>query len=218
VTPTNTPTNTPVATATPTATSLPGGTRIKDITFENGALIHATSGVDSTSGSVTLNSSTPLKGSYSANLANATSAYLQENFTAADDVYVSFVLRVNALPSSSARIAFLSNGGTTVGNIQLMPDGKLQLRNGSTALGTSAVALSVGTTYRVGIHQRRGTGGNAVLEAYLTSDGVAFGAPFATSSAGSWTTAADRLRFGATSGGALTATFDDIRIDTAALP
>jgi hypothetical protein len=80
------------------------------------------------------------------------------------------------------------------------------------------VALSVGATYRVGIHQRRGTGGNAVLEAYLASDGAAFGSPFATSSAGSWTTAADRLRFGATSGGALTATFDDIRIDTGALP
>jgi hypothetical protein len=219
-TPSATPTSTPGATATPTATALPGtgSTRIKDITFENGALIHATSGVDSTSGSVTLNSSTPLKGSYSANLTNATSAYLQENFTAADDVYVSFVLRVNALPSSSARIAFLSNDGTTIGNIQLMSDGKLQLRNGSTALGTSAVALSVGTTYRVGIHQRRGTGGNAVLEAYLASDGAAFGSPFATNSAGSWTTAADRLRFGATSGGALTATFDDIRIDTGALP
>ena len=99
-----------------------------------------------------------------------------------------------------------------------MSDGKLQLRNGSTTLGTSAVALSVGTTYRVGLHQRRGSGNNAILEAYLAVDGVAFGGPFASNAAGTWTTPADRLRFGATSGGALSATFDDIRIDTAALP
>ena len=65
------------------------------------------------------------QGGYSATLANVTSSYLQENFTAADDVYVSFVLRVNALPGSSARIAIFSNSGTTVGNIQLMPDSKL---------------------------------------------------------------------------------------------
>jgi hypothetical protein len=217
-TPSSTPTNTPAATATPTATPPSGGTRIKDITFESGALINATMGVDSTSGSVTLNSSTPLKGSYSASLTNASSSSLQENFTAADDVYVSFALRIDALPSTSARIAFLSNAGTTIGNIQLMPDGKLQLRNGSTTIGTSTAALSTGTTYRVAIHQKKGAGGNAVLEAYLANDGAAFGSPFAASAAGTWTTPADRLRFGATSGGALTVTFDDISIDTAALP
>jgi hypothetical protein len=215
---TSTPTNTPTATATSTVTPPAGSTRIKDITFEGGALIQATSGVDSTSGSVTLNSSTALKGSYSASVTNASSAYLQENFTAADDVYVSFALRVDALPSSSTRIVFFSNNGTTIGSIQLTADRKLQLRNGSTNIGALSAALSLGTTYRVGLHQRKGAGGNAVLEAYLTSDGAAFGAPFAATTAGDWITAADRLRFGSTSGGALSATFDDIKIDTAALP
>jgi hypothetical protein len=225
---TNTPTRTPNATATPTATSaapatptatsVAGGTRLKDITFENGALVHATSGVDSTSGSVALETSAPLKGSYSTTLVNVTSAYLQDGFTAADDVYVSFALRVNALPTSSARIILLSNNGTSVGNIQLMPDGKLQLRNGSTTIGTTIGALNLGTIYRVGIHQRNGSGSNAVLEAYLANDGTSFGAPFATNASGTWTTPADRVRFGATAGGALSATFDDIKIDTAALP
>jgi hypothetical protein len=227
-TPTSTPANTPTptstanpaatATSTPTNTPLPGGARIKDITFENGALVHAITGVDSTSGSVTLESATPLKGSYSATLANATSSYLQENFAAANDVYVSFVLRVHALPGSSARIAMFSNGGTTVGNLQLMSDGKLQLRDNTSTIGISAVALIPGATYRIGIHQKKGGGGDAVLEAYLANDGAAFGAPFATTAVGTWTTAADRLRFGATAGAALAATFDDIKIDTAALP
>jgi hypothetical protein len=223
-TPTNTPTPTgtpdPAATPTntPTATPLSGGTRIKDITFENGALVHATTGADRTSGSVTLESTAPIKGSYSATIANATSTYLEESFTAADDLYISFVVRVNARPSASVRIVQLTNAGTTVGSIQLRSDGKLQLRNGSTLIGTSALALTVGTTYRIGIHQKKGNGGNAVLEAYLANDGAAFGAPFAASAVGTWTTAADRLRFGTTTSAALAATFDDIRVDRAALP
>jgi hypothetical protein len=218
--PAATPTNTPTAapTNTPTATALPGGTRIKDITFENAALVQATSGADSSSGSVTLETTTPLKSSYSATFATVTSAYLQENFTAADDMYVSFVLRVNALPGAAARIAMFSNSGTTVGNLQLMPDGRLQLRDNTSTIGISTIALTPGVIYHVGIHQKKGIAGNAVLEAYLANDGAAFGGPFAATTSGAWITATDRLRFGATAAGALNATFDDIKIDTGALP
>jgi hypothetical protein len=46
---------------------------------------------------------------------------------------------------------------------------------------------------------------------------AAFGAPFAASQTQAFTLAADRLRFGATTG-ALNAVFDDITLDAAPLP
>jgi PKD repeat protein len=195
-----------------------GSPLIKAITFESGSLINAVNGVDSTSGSVSLLSGgQQLKGLYSTRIPAATSSYLQQSFSAADDVYVSFSIRVNSLPSSAVRIALLSNAGTTVGNIQLMADGRLQLRNASTMIGAYSGPVSVNTIYRIGLHQKKGAGGDAVLEAYLTTDGSAFGSPFAATRTGAWTTPADRLRFGSTAGGALDALFDDIKLDKAAL-
>ncbi len=194
-----------------------GGTRIKDITFEDGSLTHPTSGADTVTGGVTLNSTTPLKGAYSASLPNVSSAYLTENFTGVDEVYVSFYLKVNALPSSDARIAFFSNQGTTVGVILLRTTGALRLRNGSTTIGSDSAALTVGTLYRVGLRQKKGTGSNAILEAYLATGEAAFGSAFASTTSGTWTTQADRLRFGATTG-TLDGVFDNLRLDSGSMP
>src|SRR4051794_38427798 len=92
--PTATPTTTPTSTATATPTSTPSsGTRIKDSTFEGSSLTDATTGVDSTSGTVTLETSTPLKGMYSATIPNNASGYLDENVSATNDLYVSLYLR-----------------------------------------------------------------------------------------------------------------------------
>jgi hypothetical protein len=115
-------------------------------------------------------------------------------------------------------VFFLSNGGTTVGNLLVTTTGRLRLRNGSTTVGADSAALTVGTTYRVGVHQRRGSGANAVLEAFLVPDGTAFGAPFASSSTGSWTTAADRLRLGATNSTAVDLIVDDVFIGNGSMP
>jgi unsaturated chondroitin disaccharide hydrolase len=198
------------------AASPPGGTRIKAITFEDGSLTHPTSGVDSINGGVVLISAGALKGIYSAQILN-TSAYLQETFADADEIFVSIYLRLDALPSADSRIVLLSNGGTTVGNLLLRPDGTLLLRNASTAIGSPFTALRTGTLYRIGLHQKRGSGGNAVLEAYVAIGDAAFGGPFASSQTQTFTSAADRLRLGATTG-ALNAVFDDITLDAAPLP
>jgi hypothetical protein len=194
----------------------PGGTRIKTITFEDGSLTHPTSGVDSINGTVKLLSIDALKGIYSAQIAN-TSAYLQETFADVDDISVSFYLRLDALPSADTRIVLLSNDGTTVGNLLLRRDGTLLLRTASTAIGSPSAALRAGTLYRLGLHQKRGSGSNAVLEAYMAIGDAAFGSPFASSQTQTFTAAADRLRFGATTG-TLNAVFDDITLDAAALP
>ncbi len=138
--------------------------------------------------------------------------------TAVDDVYVSFYLHINSLPTADVRIALISNAGTTVGNIVLRTTGTLRLRNGTTAIGADSAPLPAGTLYRVGLRQKKGTGGNAILEGYLAAGGASFGAPFASTTGGTWTTQADRFRFGATASTVLDAAFDDIRLDAGAMP
>ena len=107
----------------------------------------------------------------------------------------------------------IQNNGTTVGALQLRASGRLRLRQGSTTIGAESAPLTPGTTYRVGVHQVRGTGGNAVLEAFVAPAGAAFGAPFARTAAGTWTDGATRVRAGATSGPAVSASFDDLFLD-----
>jgi hypothetical protein len=174
--------------------------------------------VDSTSGTLTLQTSAPLKGSYSVSVPDTTSyGFLTQNFSAVDEVFVSFYFKPANFPAS-ARIAVLQNSGTTVGNLVLGSNGTLQLRNGSNAIGGASPALSKNTLYRIGLHQRRGTGANGVLEAYLATGDAPFGAPFATSASQSFTTQANKLQFGATNSNRVDATFDDITLDGKAMP
>ena len=125
---------------------------------------------------------------------------------------------MTALPSGDVRILHLSNGGTTVGNIQLRASGALRLRNDSSTVGSETAALSANTLYRIGLRQRQETGSDAVLEAYLAVGTATFTTPFATLTNDAWTSAADRLRAGSTSGAAIDLILDDIRIDSATMP
>lgn len=192
--------------------------RIKDITFEGGSLTHVTTGADRVVGTVSLENGSPLKGAYALRVQNAATSYLQEGFTATDDLYVSAYLRLNALPAGDVRVLQISNAGVTVGSILLRATGRLRLRAGSTAVGVESASLQVGQLYRIGIHQRRGTGATAVLEAFVATGDNAFGAPFAALSTGTFTTAADRLRFGSTASNAADLVLDDVRLDAAAMP
>jgi hypothetical protein len=192
--------------------------RIKDITFEGGNLTDPTSGFDSVAGTVVLDSGALIKGVYSADVPSASSGYLQENFTPVDDAYVSFYMKVNALPTSDLRIALISNAGVSIGNLYLRTSGALRLRNGSVAIGSDTAPLTVGAIYRVGIRQKRGTGADGILQAYVAAGDNPFGTPFAATMTGTWTTQADRLRLGATLSVVLDATFDDIRLDSASMP
>jgi hypothetical protein len=211
------PQSAPASATTLTTPPPPTGQPIKAITFEGG--LTGPSGADSLSGSgVTLDTATPLKGAASARFANTASGYLTEDFVGVDELFVSFYLRLNARPASDARIAFISNAGTTVGNVVLRPTGALRLRVGSTTIGGETAPLATGTIYRLGLHQKRGAGGNAVLEAFLAQGDAAFGAPFAATTTGGWSTQANRLRFGATNGNAIDLTCDDIKLDAAAMP
>jgi hypothetical protein len=233
-TPTNTPTNTPTAisaatrtptntpTRTPTATPAVS-TGIKTITFENGSLTNATSGADVVTGQVILENTAPLQGSYSARYAKVSNSYLSENFTATDEIFVTLSIKLQALPTGTVRIIQVTNrtatGTIIIGNILINSNGTLSLVNGTAVLGTSSTttALKAGNVYRIGLHQKRGTGGNAVLEAYLASGDASFGSPFVSNAKQAFTTQAIRVNIGATNNVKLNATLDTIIIDSAKL-
>ena len=56
------------------------------------------------------------------------------------------------------------------------------------------------------------------LDAFKGPEGGVFGTPFASTSSGAWTTAADRLRLGATNGSAVNLTVDDVLIGSGSMP
>ena len=217
-TPTVAPTATPTVapTASPTPPPPPGGSSIRQMTFEGG-LRDPSTGVDTVTGVVTLDTATPIHGTASARFANTT-GYLQEGFPATADTFVTMRVRVVALPASSPRIVMLANAGTTVANVTLSSTGRLRLRNASTTVGAESPPLTAGNTYLIGLHQKSGTGGNAVMEAFVVPDGATFGAPFARLTTGTWTTSADRIRFGATNGTAVDLTVDDVLIGSGSMP
>lgn len=210
------PTRTP--TPTPTLTPTPAGLPIKTITFEDGSLTHPASGADKVVGTVLLEGGGPMKGTYAARIPGAGSSYLQEDFGPTDDLFVSFYLRVDAIPSTKVRVALIQNSGANVGNLLLLPTGRLKMRVDLLAFGEESPPLSAGVIYRIGLHQRRGTGADALLEAYLAVGDAPFGAPFARTPVGTWTTPANRLRVGAVDSDALDAVFDDILLDAARMP
>ena len=190
--------------------------RLKDITFEAGSLTGA-SGFSTTTGTVNLETGSPIKGADSFTI-NAGNSYGTQTFTASDEIFISTYIRIPVVPSSQVRVIRITDGGTSVGAITLEPTGKITLRNGTSNIGASAAALTPGAVYRVGIHQKKGTGNNAVLEGFLATGDSVFGAPFAASSTQTFITQADQVQIGSSTGTVATATFDDIRIDNGSMP
>ena len=89
-----------------------------------------------------------------------------------------------------------------------------QLRTASRNGGRSMPA----TVYRIAIHQKKGAGTNAVLEGFLATGDTTFSTPFASSGTQTFTTRADSVQIGASTPTGVTLTFDDIRLDTGAMP
>jgi hypothetical protein len=200
----------PSSTTTPTPTSTPS---LKNMTFEDGSL-SGPAGAGIIAGTVSLENARPIDGIFSARIPNAGNSYLEERFAAVDDLFVFFTMRLTVLPASGVRIAQIGNGDITAGNLVLTRFGRLQLRNGTTQVGVNSSPLKVGVLYRIVLHQKKGTGGNAVLEALVAEGGGAY-VSFGASTIGTWTTAATRLRVGATHATPLDTTLDDIVLRTA---
>jgi 3-phytase len=215
VTPTRTPrpaTATSIPSASPTQIATPTSvTSLKNITFEEGFLT-GPYGADMVVGQVTLNSISPIVGASSMSVSDAGDAFLEESFTGTDDLYMRFMLRLSAFPATNARIAVIANGNTNVGSLFLTSNGRLQLRVGTTLVGTTSSPLVIDQVHTIAIHQKIGSGGNGVLEAFLMDDTGVFRV-FAATTTGTWTTPATRTRFGATTSVVLNATFDNVSLD-----
>ncbi|MEQ1761489.1 MAG: hypothetical protein ABL986_24545, partial [Vicinamibacterales bacterium] len=190
--------------------------QLKAITFEAGSLVNATNGLDAVRGVASLETAAPLKGWFSARVAGE--VYLEEKFSASDDLYVSLYIRIGALPVADTRIVQISNAGDTVGNIVLRTNGRLRLRIDGKTVGAESQSLVPGQLYRIGIHQRSGTGADAVLEAFVASASTPFGAAFSSATTGVWTTRADRLRLGATTSSVVDLVVDDVVLNTGSMP
>ncbi|MEQ1757337.1 MAG: hypothetical protein ABL986_03390 [Vicinamibacterales bacterium] len=196
----------------------PGAGNVKVITFEGGTVEDLATGVDDVSGTVTIESSTPLKGSFAAKVA-VKSSYLIEEFPATPDLYMSFYLRLNTVPSSDVQLLRIMNGSSQVGTFLLRSTGQLRLRNNSSTVGSDSAALTAGQVYRIGIHQRAKTSGNnAVLEAFLMAGDGTFGAPFAQLTNGSWSTSATEFRLGTLTTAVVNLVVDDIKLDNTLMP
>jgi hypothetical protein len=194
-----------------------GSTRIKDITFENGSITDLMTGFDTKTGTVNISKTSPIKGADSMTITTG-SSYGQENYTATNEIFISLYLKIGAVPSGQVRLVRIADQGTTVGALTLETTGKLTLRNGSSSVGATTAALTPGTIYRIGIHQKKGTGSNAVLEGFLATGDAQFITAFATNTGQKFTTQADSVQIGASTSTGGNLTFDDIRLDTGTMP
>jgi hypothetical protein len=196
-------------------------TRLKDILLENGSLTDATDGFDSTEGTTpTLDTTSQIKGANSMRCQSVDDVGV-EDFTAVDTVYVSGYIKMTTLPASAQiRLIFIYNTATALAQFRITSAGAPQLRDGAnTQIGANGPTVSTGTIYRCGLRYTKGTGANAVLEAYIATGDADFGAAFASSSVEAATLQANKVRFGQVSAGTVCDLFvDDIRIDDAAMP
>jgi hypothetical protein len=204
-------------------------TRLKDITFENGAIVHPQTGGDGVTGDAGLSLLTrdasvneagdatvltAIGGDFS--LQASGSAFLEETFGAIDEVYVTARVRVDAVPSSAVTVLRIhpETGVNTI-DIRLLQTLRLAVSLGA-QIGQSSNPLTVGTVHRLGIFVRKGKNANGRLEVRLADDGAAFGTPFAQSTNIDFERP-EKLQIGLPNP-ATAITFDDVKIDGAELP
>ncbi len=196
------------------------------MTFESGSLTGNDAAEKTTAaGTLTLNRTSPLSGTVSVTVPQGSvAAYVEQTFTAADEVFTTFRFRPGPFGKSDVRIAQIVHGtGTsavTSGALLLKANGVLQLRNANSTIGGSQ-KLTAGTHYRIGLHEVRTSASTMKLEAFIAPVGVNFGSPFASTASTplGTTVGAGTVRVGATgSSGGLQADIDDIKIDTKFMP
>lgn len=191
-------------------------TRLKDSTFE-GASLTGTNGASSVTGTVTLNSSSVVKNTYSS-FHDTAASYLRYDITASGEVFLSAYIYVTAF-SNNVRTFYITNGL----RLDLRSTGRLRLQTSAgVQIGSDSDILSTNTLYRIGLHYKKGTGSDGIARAYVTATGspdAAFGTAFAETTALAATVDISRVDVGNTAGATVNTFYvDNIRIDNAAMP
>lgn len=213
-------------------------TRIKNITFENGLIVDPVLGVAAANYPVDLlgPDAGALADAYSvathspgADASNLQSA-LTQDFSPPTELFVSMLVRVDAMPANVARFVKIGNNQTTF-EAYIVPNGgasvsvrfKVRLTtSGSTdkTLGDSP-AYSLGQLVRVGFvlgQQSALDAGDAVVQGFVSSGTSPFGAPVASSNQETLLGPSDEIVLGASTADFVAVTFDDVRLDSAQMP
>jgi len=195
------------------------GTRLRTVTFENGKPTGAL-GADTELGTPDLLSfSSVLAGKYSALLSVGDG--LEVAFgTSLNEVFVTFLIALNGNLAGKGlflRLGANGPGGANPVDLELSGDRNdaILAKVGPVTFGPAG-ALSVGTTYRVGVHAQL-LGTLTKVEVFLAPKGQAFSAPI-VSGAASGSAALSYLRIGAFRGDNVQCTVDDIFVDRAFMP
>jgi hypothetical protein len=181
----------------------------------NGAATAAGWSIGATSPTFGYNTSpAPLQGSYSL-MENASADVADISFDAQDEVWAYFLVNVPTT-DSTVRCAFKDNTDTTIATINFITTGIVRVNaGGGTDNSSSAGVISANTTYHVWVRYVKGTGANAIMTAYVSTNGVK-GAAVASRTAGTSTTQATKFRFNISTSN--TVVFDKLRISTTEIP
>jgi hypothetical protein len=216
--------------ATTTDASAPDtSTRIKDITFENGAIVHPQTGGDRVSSDaglalLTKDASIDDSGDATAPIAIGGdfsmqangSAFLEETFGALDEVYITARVRVDAVPVNAvAVLRIVPETGATAIDIRLLATLRFAAFLGG-QIGQNSTPLTIGKVHRLGIYVKKGKNSNGTLQVSLADDAAPFATPFAQSSNIDFERP-EKLQMGLANP-ATAITFDDVKIDANELP
>jgi hypothetical protein len=192
--------------------SAPSATRIRNITFEDKALVHPTSGFDSTFGATQLVSQSPINGAYSM-LVDGVGAWGTISFPAVADLYLTVRLRVDPASGSTAgdaRVLQVTHaGGVPIEAMIRAAPRDLVVLQGATTLASFPNILTDGTILRFELRMR--SAGNVTARLIQGGSSSTIGGNAAIG-------ASSKVEIGALSSGTLRVTFDDIGLDSAVQP
>lgn len=154
------------------------------------------------------------------NPAAATWSTTSPTYTAQSTAYAYFLIRFSALPSGGTWTLFqFRHSAGECGRVRVTNTGTLSVRAGGGTDVATASGMSTGTTYHLWVKYVKGSGSNAVVEAGFSTDGTrpTSGGTFATQTAGTATTDADRIMYGQASSNTVSVYIDKVRVDDAVI-
>lgn len=183
--------------------------RIRDITFEDNAIVHPVTGWDAVTGSPSVTSLNVIGGMYSMR-SEATSSFGSISFAAADDLYVSLSLRLEGVGAGSTDAYFLrvTHGGGDPIEAYVSSTRDIHIVQGAKSITTMGAPADK-TVYRLKLHLESTGKITIKLEG---------GGSSATTGGSATLGSSTKLEVGALSGGSMKAMFDDISLDRAMQP
>jgi len=195
-----------------------GGTRLREVTFEDGTLLGIHGGDSMFGNNVFLATGLSALAGNDSMRVDKGIAGVQVDIAPVDELYATCLVKFENLDlSSSTAFVIVPEPGGVAAELQVEgKDGPFQLVIGGTAMATGGMAKQ-GTAFYVGFHVRQDLS-SSLVEVFVTDTGVPFGGPIMTATVPRLGRTAG-VRMGVLAGGGNTrAVFDDLLLDSASLP